>query len=71
MYIGAGLALAGAALFYGSVALVAYTAVFMLLAHLFVTLYEEQTLARAFTAEYAEYRTRVRRWLPTWRHPAV
>jgi protein-S-isoprenylcysteine O-methyltransferase Ste14 len=71
MYLGAGLALAGAALFYSSLALLAYTAGFMLVTHLFVTLYEERILARMFTTEYAEYRGRVRRWLPTWRKHAM
>lgn len=69
MYIGAGLALAGAALFYGSIALGAYTAGFMLLAHVFVIVYEERKLARLFGGEYDGYRRRVRRWLPAWRSP--
>ncbi len=32
--------------------------------HLFVTLYEEPHLAKTFGADYAEYRLRVRRWIP-------
>lgn len=71
MYIGAGLALAGAALFYGSIALGAYAVGFMLLAHVFVLVYEERKLARLFGAEYDSYRGRVRRWLPAWRSPVV
>jgi protein-S-isoprenylcysteine O-methyltransferase Ste14 len=62
MYIGAGFALLGAALFYGSIALLVYTVLFFLLAHLFVILYEEPTLRRMFGSEYEEYRRRVRRW---------
>ncbi|HUG42409.1 MAG TPA: isoprenylcysteine carboxylmethyltransferase family protein [Longimicrobiales bacterium] len=64
MYIGAGLALAGASLFYGSAALLGYTALLGLVTHLFVTRYEEPTLSRTFGAEYTAYRSRVRRWRP-------
>src|SRR6266480_1001984 len=55
MYIGAALALFGAALFYGSWPLLAYTAAFLLITHWFVLLYEEPTLRRTFATEYEEY----------------
>jgi len=64
MYIGAAIALAGAALFYESITLLAYVCGFLLAAHLFVVLYEEPTLQRTFGPEYDEYRRHVRRWLP-------
>ncbi|MFQ5691224.1 MAG: methyltransferase family protein [Gemmatimonadota bacterium] len=64
MYSGAGLALAGASLFYRSVALLGFTALFLLAAHLFVVRYEEPTLRRTFGEEYEAYRQRVRRWWP-------
>jgi len=64
MYLGAGLALAGAALFYQSVALAVYAAAFLLLTHLFVLLYEEPTLRRTFGDEYGAYCRRVGRWFP-------
>jgi protein-S-isoprenylcysteine O-methyltransferase Ste14 len=64
MYLGAGLALGGAALVYRSVALLIYIGAFLAAAHLFVRAYEEPTLARHFGDEYRAYRTRVRRWLP-------
>ena len=64
MYIGAGLALAGAALFYSSIPILVYTAVFLLVLHIFVVWYEEPTLRRTFEQEYEEYCHRVRRWLP-------
>ena len=64
IYIGAGLALVGASLFYGSLALLGYTAVFFLVSHLFVILYEEPTLRRTFGTEYEEYCREVGRWLP-------
>jgi protein-S-isoprenylcysteine O-methyltransferase Ste14 len=64
MYIGAGLTLAGAALFYESVSLLIYGVIFLLAAHLFVLLYEEPTLRRIFGSEYEAYCHRVSRWWP-------
>lgn len=64
MYYGAALALAGAAMFYGSLRLLGYVGVFLLAAHTFVVLYEEPTLLRLFGEPYRAYQTRVRRWLP-------
>lgn len=64
MYIGAGLALAGAALFYESWALLGYCVAFALVMHLFVVVYEEPTLRASFGDAYARYCQRVRRWWP-------
>ena len=64
MYIGAGLALLGAALFYQSWPLLIYAAVFFLATHLFVLVYEEPTLRQTFGEEYETYCRRVRRWWP-------
>jgi protein-S-isoprenylcysteine O-methyltransferase Ste14 len=64
MYIGATLALAGAALFYESVPLLAYAGLFLLASHIFVVWYEEPTLRRTFGQEYEEYCSQVRRWWP-------
>lgn len=64
MYLGAVVALTGAALFFESAALFGYTVLFFLVAHVFVLGYEEPTLARLFGPEYDAYRARVRRWLP-------
>jgi protein-S-isoprenylcysteine O-methyltransferase Ste14 len=64
MYLGAGLALAAAALFYQSYALLAYTVAFGLATHLFVISYEEPTLRRMFGADYDSYCRRVSRWRP-------
>lgn len=64
MYLGAGLALAGAALFYQSGVLLAYAGVFLLVMHLFVLGYEEPALRRTFGEDYEAYRRKVRRWLP-------
>ena len=49
--------------------LVGYTALFLLLTHLFVRLYEEPTLRRLFGAEYEAYSRRVKRWRPTLEGP--
>ena len=64
MYIGAGLALLGASLFYRSVPLLGFAAAFFLVTHLFVVLYEESTLRRTFGTDYESYCHRVRRWWP-------
>jgi len=50
--------------YYASIALLAFTAAFLLVAHIFVLGYEERALRRRFGAEYEDYCRRVRRWLP-------
>lgn len=67
MYLGATIALAGAALFYGSPALAVYAAVFLIAMHAFVVLYEEPTLRASFGQEYERYCDEVRRWWPRLR----
>ena len=64
MYLGAGMALAGAALFYESVPLLTYGALFLVAAHLFVVFYEEPALRRTFGPDYEEYCRHARRWQP-------
>ena len=64
MYLGAALALAGAALFYESWALLGYCAAFVLVMHLFVVLYEEPALRATFGAGYVHYCEWARRWWP-------
>ena len=64
MYIGAGTALAGAALGYQSLALLGYTSLFLLVTHLFVVFYEEPTLRRMFGDDYRSYCLHVSRWRP-------
>src|SRR5213596_2900718 len=63
MYIGAGMTLTGAALFYASASLLIYAAIFLAVAHLFVVAYEERVLRRSFGGAYEAYCRRVRRWL--------
>jgi protein-S-isoprenylcysteine O-methyltransferase Ste14 len=64
MYLGAGAALAGAAIYYRSPALVLYLGLFFGVTHLFVRYYEEPTLARLFGSAYEAYRQSVPRWVP-------
>src|SRR5262245_24137327 len=64
MYLGAGLALTGAALFYQSVRLLGYAVAFLVITHVFVVTYEEPTLRRIFDEDYQEYCSRVGRWWP-------
>ena len=66
MYLGAGLALAGAALFYQSSPLAGYAGLFLLITHMFVVLYEEPTLRRTFDGDYEAYCRRVDRWWPRY-----
>ncbi len=67
MYIGAGLVLLGAGMFYGSIGLVLYAIVFWSAAHLFVLFYEEPVLRNKFGADYDAYLAPRRRWMPRWR----
>lgn len=59
MYIGAGLALAGASLFYGSVSILGYAGLLFLITHSFVVWYEEPVLGRSFGKKYELYCRRV------------
>jgi protein-S-isoprenylcysteine O-methyltransferase Ste14 len=65
MYLGAALALCGAALFYLSLPLVGYAGLFLLATHLFVMSYEEPALRRTFGPDYEAYCRQVRRWWPS------
>jgi protein-S-isoprenylcysteine O-methyltransferase Ste14 len=66
MYLGAGLALVGAALFYGSWALAGYAAFLAVVIQFLVLQYEEPTLRRTFGSDYEDYCRRVHRWWPRW-----
>jgi protein-S-isoprenylcysteine O-methyltransferase Ste14 len=70
MYVAVLALLAGQALLFGSPALLAVSALFWLVTHLFVIAYEEPTLESAFGAKYLNYRANVPRWIPrlsAWR----
>jgi protein-S-isoprenylcysteine O-methyltransferase Ste14 len=47
-----------------SLYLMEYAALMLLVAHVFVVLYEEPTLRREFGVSYEEYRRKVPRWIP-------
>jgi protein-S-isoprenylcysteine O-methyltransferase Ste14 len=70
MYIGAVIALAGAALFYKSWLILVYTIIFFLVAHLFVIGYEEPGLRGKFDQAYENYCLQVNRWCPFIRQSA-
>jgi protein-S-isoprenylcysteine O-methyltransferase Ste14 len=64
MYVTVATALIGESLFFESWLLVRYLAVFWLIIHLFVLLYEEPTLHGKFGESYGEYLRAVPRWIP-------
>jgi protein-S-isoprenylcysteine O-methyltransferase Ste14 len=64
MYIGGFGVLLGAGLALGSPAMVGLAALFLLLTHLFVVLYEEPALTHRFGDPYLRYKSTVHRWLP-------
>jgi protein-S-isoprenylcysteine O-methyltransferase Ste14 len=64
MYVGVLTTLLGESLFFGSLALLAWTVAVAITFHLFVVLYEEPGLRDRFGADYGRYLTDVPRWLP-------
>lgn len=64
MYVGVVSAALGQSFLFGSAPLLVYAAAVWLGFHLFVTFYEEPTLARQFGASYDEFSNHVPRWLP-------
>lgn len=66
IYVGAGLALGGAALFYTSLPLFGLLVFYWIVLHALVHFYEEPTLKRTFGSEYEQYLRDVRRWWPRW-----
>ena len=63
MYLGVFGAIEGQALYYGSKHIAVYGWIMLMIAYLFVVLYEEPHLRRVFGAQYEEYTDRVPRWL--------
>jgi protein-S-isoprenylcysteine O-methyltransferase Ste14 len=64
MYVGVLTAVAGEALLFESRSMVVYLALLGLLFNILVRLYEEPTLERRYSQQYAVYKQNVRRWLP-------
>ncbi len=67
MYVANLLILTGEGILFHSWAILAWAAVIALAFHLFVVLYEEQSLSGRFGAAYEEYRRTVPRWWPAVR----
>jgi protein-S-isoprenylcysteine O-methyltransferase Ste14 len=67
IYIGAVVAMLGAAMVVRSSWLVLYAFVVLIVTHLLVIHYEEPHLRRVFGQSYADYLQRVHRWIPSWR----
>ena len=67
MYIGVAMAIVGESAIFRSVHVAEYAAVMLLIAHIFVILYEEPTLQRQFGESYEEYRRTVPRWIPQFK----
>jgi protein-S-isoprenylcysteine O-methyltransferase Ste14 len=64
MYLAYTAIIAAEALFFESLALLAYAGVFWLLAHTFVVKVEEPGLDQRFGPAWRDYRSRVPRWVP-------
>ncbi len=63
MYLGMVLMMAGTAFFFGTLPFSIAALVYFILLNGFFCPSEENTLERAFGAEYLEYKNRVRRWI--------
>jgi len=67
MYVGVALVIGGQAWLFHSVHIAIYTVCMLLVAHLFVLVYEEPTLHRQFGEEYDRYCAAVPRWIPKFK----
>ena len=68
MYVAVVSILLGEAIFFTSWPVLIEAAIFFLLANIFILLYEEPTLRRQFGESYDQYKQRVGRWIPRYRH---
>jgi protein-S-isoprenylcysteine O-methyltransferase Ste14 len=66
MYIGALLAMSGAAICTGSPLVLIYSAIIAVAFHLRVIFHEERVLARQFPGDWPAYSAKVSRWLPRY-----
>jgi len=67
IYVGAVVAMLGAAMVLWSWWLVLYALVVLVVTHVLVILYEEPHLRSVFGQSYEDYLHSVHRWIPTWR----
>ena len=65
MYVGGITAFVGLALYLRSLSVLGLAAIFALLVHVLVIVYEEPHLEKLFGESYLAYRRSVHRWLPT------
>lgn len=64
MYVAVLALIIGQALVFGSLALIAYSALIFLAFHIFILNYEEPTLRRTYPRDYETYFANVPRWIP-------
>ncbi len=64
IYLGVLFILIGESILFGSVLLIIYTLVILLLFHLFIVYYEEPYLKKKFGESYKNYYYRTPRWIP-------
>ena len=64
MYVAVAAAIFGQGILFGSEPVLAYGALFLVVCHAFVVLYEEPTLAKSFPEAFRAYRVNVPRWIP-------
>lgn len=63
MYLGLTIALAGFAIFFGSIVMLLAPAAFVVVIDRLIIPREEETMERLFGQQYSDYQNRVRRWL--------
>ena len=64
MYVAVVSLILGQGLIFGDIRIFVYGICAWLIMHIFVLIYEEPTLRRTFTAEFADYTANVPRWIP-------
>ena len=71
MYVSVVMVLLGEAILFMSMPVLIEAGIFIVLANLFVILYEERALGKQFGKSYDEYRQTVGRWIPRYRARAI
>jgi|HubBroStandDraft_5_1064220.scaffolds.fasta_scaffold242779_2 protein-S-isoprenylcysteine O-methyltransferase Ste14 len=71
MYFSLTLVLFGESLFFKSWRVLAYACVLWLMAHIFVTSYEEPQMLKKWGPAYEQYRAKAPRWIPRMRGGAA
>jgi protein-S-isoprenylcysteine O-methyltransferase Ste14 len=67
MYVGVLMVILGHFFWFGYWSLLLYAGIFLLIVHIFVTLYEEPHLKETFGETYENYLQRVPRWIPRFK----